>query len=78
MTRTVRRTKVHYATISVVDGAQIIENNTTIINEQNTEKAIEIAKKSLGNIFITSTEPIEEKFYIDDEIFFGPVVEVEG
>ena len=78
MQRTVHGTKVTFATISVDDNGEIkTEVRSAIIAQADEKKALRIARKEYGaNITVVKCEPIERKYFLDDETFFKYAKEV--
>lgn len=70
MQRTVKATKINYATIEAVNGELTTKTDSTVITENNVEKALKKFRKSNPNACVISTETIEKLYVLDDEIFF--------
>lgn len=80
MQRKVKVTKINYATIEPVNGELTTKTYSTVIKENNVDKALKKFRKSNPNACVISTETIENLYVLDDEIFFkyAEPVEIEN
>ena len=78
MQRTVKGTRVNLAKMSIVDGQIAITDSKSVVFA-NTDEATAIKKATKQNIGygVISTEPFEQLYYLDDEIFFEYATVVE-
>ena len=71
MQRTVKGIRVNLAKMEMVEGAIVVADTKTITYSNTDEKtAIKRATKANIGYGVVSTEPFEQMYVLDDEIFF--------
>lgn len=70
MQRTVKGLKINYANVVLINGEVTVNTNSTVVMENNIDKALKKFRKSNPNASVLSTETIEKLYVLDDEIFF--------
>lgn len=71
MQRTVKGTRITYATTELKENGEIAVAKASIdIPEKDEKKAIKIATKQIGLFNPLKVEPYEQLYILDDEIFF--------
>ena len=77
MQRTVKGTRVHLAKMEMVDGSiAIAETKTETYANTDEKTAVKKATKANIGYGVISTETFEQKYILDDEIFFKYAVAV--